>query len=232
MNSWESILGNVQDNIEKYGQEHYKEAYRLEEIYYWYHIPRWMYEDSLVNKDIKTVLDVGCGHGALSCFAKEIYKDADIYSVDVVRYLAEEIEAEYNLKYYLLDIETEIEKIYNKGFFDRIICTEVVEHLFYNPAPTLYNLMTMLKENGLLFLSTPDAVEWGRLTTIYKHIGEMPRIGKVEKPDFNTIDYHIYQYGEGELLRIFDESGLEVEKFDFSKPGHRARHFNYQLKKR
>lgn len=64
---WLVVLNEVQDSIEPFAKQHYKTAYRIEEIYYWYHVAKWIIEDSQ-NVNINNILDVGCGHGTLSVF--------------------------------------------------------------------------------------------------------------------------------------------------------------------
>ena len=86
-----------------------------------------------------------------------------------------------------------------KDEFDIIIFTEVMEHLNFNPKPTLKKIHDLLKMNGRLYLSTPDASDWGRITKYYKSIEEMPNPKNVEK----IIDDHIYQYKKEELHPFF-----------------------------
>jgi SAM-dependent methyltransferase len=227
MEDWKLILGKIQGDIEYHSISHYRNAYKLEEFHYWQHIPGWMYKDSKSNK-VNRVLDAGCAYGTLSCFAKKIY-NCEVVAVDVQKYMDDAIQHNYDLDYRLLDIETEIDKV--EGKFDRIIFTEVIEHLFYNPIDTLRNLKELLVDGGILYLSTPDAYEWGRVSDGYKNIGEMPHIGEVKKPDFELIDRHLYQYNALEIHDIIRDSGFRLGRFRYSKPGRRARHFNYELVK-
>jgi cyclopropane fatty-acyl-phospholipid synthase-like methyltransferase len=227
---WELLLKKVQDKIEPYAKPNYKNAYRMEELYYWYHVAKWMADDCKVN-GVEKVLDIGCGHGTLSVFAKEIY-NCDVVAVDVTNYLSPDMVKDFGLNYVLCDVETEIKEIFDQEYYDRILLTEVLEHLYYNPVPTLYNLKSMLKEKGKLFLSTPDMVEWGFIGKYYNHVGEMPNPNDCEKPEFSAIDEHIYQYNYGECNRIIAESGFKPNKFSYCKLGSRARHLNYELVKK
>ena len=188
--NWQVILNQIQDEIEQFAKPHYRKAYRQEEIYYWYHVARWMADDSQDNTNINKVLDVGCGHGTLSVFAKALYH-CDIISVDAVNYMSQKMVEHFDLNYVLLDIEEDMTGIEYKDFYDRIIFTEVIEHLYFNPVPTLKRLHKMLKSDGKLYLSTPDSVEWGYLDGFYKHVGKMPNPGDIEKPEFSTIDQHM-----------------------------------------
>ena len=223
---WELLLKDVQNRIEPYAKPNYKN-YKAEEIYYWYFVAKWIAEDSIKN-NVNDVLDVGCGHGTLSVFAKELYGSL-VTSVDVTNYMSQSMVNSFGLKYRLLDIETEMSQLFEENAYDRIILTEVMEHLYFNPVPTLFNLREMLKDDGKLFLSTPDSVEWGFLNGFYNHVGEMPNPGDIQKPEFSTIDQHIYQYNIGEVNRIIAEAGFKINKFEYCKIGKRARHLNYEL---
>jgi 2-polyprenyl-3-methyl-5-hydroxy-6-metoxy-1,4-benzoquinol methylase len=227
MTDWKVILNRIQNHIEWQSIPHYRNAYRKEEFHYWQHIPEWIFEDAQEH-DVKRVLDVGCAYGTLACFAKMVYK-CEVQGVDVQKYLDDAIWYNYDLTYQILDIETEINKLCGK--YDRIIFTEVLEHLFFNPTDTLRNLKELLEDDGLLYLSTPDAAEWGKVVDGYNDMNEMPYIGQVEKPDFKTIDRHLYQYNTQEIHQLIKDAGFKIEKFAYSKPGQRARHFNYQLAK-
>jgi predicted SAM-dependent methyltransferase len=46
--------------------------------------------------------------------------------------------------------------------------TEVLEHLNFHPVPTLKKVYNLLSENGALYLSTPDAYEWGKVNKYYQ----------------------------------------------------------------
>jgi cyclopropane fatty-acyl-phospholipid synthase-like methyltransferase len=227
---WLVVLNEVQDSMEPFAKQHYKTAYRMEEIYYWYHVAKWIIEDSQ-NADINNILDVGCGHGTLSVFSKMLY-NCDVTCIDAINYMSQEMVQHFELNYELMDIEVNMDKIYHPKHYDRIIFTEVIEHLYFNPVPTMEKLHEILKDDGKLFLSTPDSVEWGYLNGFYSHVGQMPNPGDIDKPDFSTIDQHIYQYSRGELERVIQESGFYINKFSYCKIGNRARHLNYELIKK
>ncbi len=55
---------------------------------------------------------------------------------------------------YIADICRRNHKIIPANFFDRIICTEVLEHTL-NPFAAIQEIYRMLQKNGLLFLTTP-----------------------------------------------------------------------------
>ena len=111
--------------------------------------------------------------------------------------------------------------------FDRIYLTEVLEHFNFHPLITLRKIRDHLSENGKLYLSTPDAAEWGRVDKYYTAISDIPLPDK----SMQIIDDHIYQYNKDELLLLLNEAGFSVDKFDYS-PGVGLQHFNIVARRR
>ena len=78
-----------------------------------------------------------------------------------------------------------------------------------------------------MYLSTPDAKEWGKIIKYYKNLDEIP----YPKKDSKIIDEHIYQYNKEEIVKIMEETDFSILKFAYS-PGVINRHFNLMLKKK
>ena len=95
--------------------------------------------------------------------------------------------------------------------FDLIIMTEVMEHFVNNPIPTIKKIANMLKEDGRLYLSTPN---WGHLS-IYDDYKEIPDYTTRETYKENYVG-HTFQYYENELKDILEQCGLVIEKYSLS----------------
>lgn len=113
------------------------------------------------------VLDVGCASG------RQIFKIAskikEGYGVDIADSFvnqANKYKAEY--KFHNTDFKVAvIEKLpYPDAFFDKIICAEVLEHVF-DKDEALGELSRVLKTNGTILITVPnmnaDGTWWGRL---------------------------------------------------------------------
>jgi SAM-dependent methyltransferase len=200
----------------------YDKAYRHAEPFYWWKIPGWMEKDAARHR-VDRILDVGCGYGTLLAVAARIYR-ARGYCLDVTPYLLSPVAFKWNLQSSQANIE--LTPIPWKGSFDVIIMTEVLEHLNFQPVPTLKKLRDALAPAGRLFLSTPDAKEWGRTQKYYKRLEDIPppALGKI------PIDDHIWQYTERELRQVLKEAGFMVERWDYA-PGAGPRHFNVVLRR-
>jgi len=201
---------------------HYLSEYRDSEISYWLHIPKWMYEDSK-KKTIKRCLDIGCAYGTLALYCKKIFK-CEVYCVDFVEtYINQELAKRH---FFFKVNNIELDSFPWEGQYDVIIFTEVLEHLNLYPVPTLKKINDLLALNGVLYLSTPDASQWGRVTKYYANYKDMP----AKMNELDVVDDHIYHYNKHELLEIIDEAGFRIERSKYS-PGLLNRHFNLALVK-
>jgi len=207
------MIERIQDLIENYSSNEYYKTYRKDETSYWGNILKMMEQDT---EQVADVLDVGCAYGTLAAFAREHYK-ADVEAIDFKPIIDSKVITYFDIDFFIADIE--LTDIPVKRY-DRIIFTEVLEHLYFNPIPTLRKLRDGLKPGGKLFLSTPDAKAWGRITKFYNSVDEMPN-PQITKPD---VDEHVYQYSREELIDILLEAGLIMTK-DYSTP----RHFQLEL---
>jgi 2-polyprenyl-3-methyl-5-hydroxy-6-metoxy-1,4-benzoquinol methylase len=221
--SWMRTLRGCQREVRRRDPHpHYETAYGRDELSYWLHIPRWIDDLRAADTKVVRVLDIGCGYGTLALFAKATF-DCEVYCTDFTdEYLSRALAQEHGLRFAVNNIERD-------DFpwdlrFDIVILTEVLEHLNYHPVPTLGKIRRLLAPQGRLFLSTPDAAEWGRVTSHYERLCDIPD-PSVPRP---VVDAHVWQYNMDELLSVVHESGWTVERFAYS-PGQGGRHFNLEL---
>lgn len=222
---WMSVLYDVQEGIEKLSPHpYYVSDYRKAELYCWSHIPQWIYETRSTRK-ISRVLDIGCAYGTLALFCKKIFPDCKIYCTDFTpRFISKPLIKKYEFLFKVNNIE--LDPFPWELTFDIIIFTEVLEHLNYHPLTTLKKMHKLLSKKGRLYISTPDASEWGRVTKYYSHLDHIP----APKLGMSVIDDHVYQYTKEELISLIDRSGYRIEKLAYAS-GVVDRHFNLSLKK-
>lgn len=228
METWMRKILEAQRLVEGTNPNSMYEDYKWYENWYWYWIPLWMYYDS--NNDTKdlNILDIGCGCGTLSALASIEYKNPKITAMDIEKIISDDLLNERKIDFINGDIEN-----YDFGGFktDRIIFTEILEHLTMCPITVLRKLNNILNDKGLIFLSTPDVSSWGRLTDYYSHIGEMPTT-QPDRSNFPANLDHVYQYSEGELLYIFDRAGFNVVENKAATSPFWGAHLNFLLEKR
>ena len=103
------------------------------------------------------LLDAGCGEGHLLEKLYKIEKNNNYYGIDIVNHAINQTKKRCpfaNIK--LGDI---YKTKYPNKFFDIIICTEVLEHIFEFKS-VLKELRRILKPNGLLIITFPNEFLW------------------------------------------------------------------------
>ncbi len=200
---------------------HYLKEYKDSEVAYWLHIPKWIYKYGS-QKKIQRVLDIGCAYGTLAIFCKRLF-DCEVYCTDFVdTYLSKTLIEKFNINFKVNNIELDDFPWDIK--FDIIIFTEVLEHLNCHPIPTLSKIRDLLADEGILYLSTPDASQWGKVTKYYSTVDEIP----LPQKGIQIVDDHVYQYNKNELIEIISNSSLKIGRFSYS-PGILNGHFNLAL---
>lgn len=217
---WARILLATQDAVERGSTNpHYAKAYRAEETSYWLHLARWMYEDAQT-MTFRRVLDVGPGYGTLALYLHEL-SGCDVRLVDTLDvYLSRALADRPRFEFRVSNVETE--PLPFAGPFDAVIFSEVVEHLNFHPVPTLRKLAEAMAPAGRMYLSTPDAAFWGRVTKYYDSLAEIPLPGNGS----TWIDDHIWQYSESELRDVISAAGLAVERCDRAPGRNGNAHLN------
>lgn len=202
---------------------HYAAAYRDAETRYWEHIPGWIVDD-FGDSGASASLDVGCAYGTLAVYT-QLVTGCDAYAVDFVpHYMSDRLVRSQGLHYAIANIE--LDPIPWERQFDIIIMTEVIEHLNFQARPTLERLAATLTPGGRIYMSAPDAAEWGPNHERYHRYADLPEPSEGLRS--TVVDDHIWHFTEEELRAVIDAAGLDVVRFAHS-PGVEARHLNFTL---
>jgi 2-polyprenyl-3-methyl-5-hydroxy-6-metoxy-1,4-benzoquinol methylase len=147
----------------------------------------------------KRILDAGCGPGLHSSILKK--KGFDVYSIDIdkekVKFLKK---SPFKLKVYQGDITN---TNFKKGFFDYIVCSDVIEHI-KNDKKAIKELSRILKKGGNLILTVPSCSQQNKDN--WKRYGH-------ERVGYSIKD--LKELGKKNNLKIIDikpYSGKIVEK--------------------
>lgn len=106
-----------------------------------------------VPRDV-SVLDIGCGFGESLGYHRN--RGCDAHGVEADRNILRVAERHgLNVKVGLFDASA-----YTSASFDVVTLDQVIEHLS-DPLPVLRGIHTVLKPNGVLVVSTPNAGGWG-----------------------------------------------------------------------
>jgi len=223
------ILERAQSVVWSAGDDYYRTVYQSHEIHYWTNIARWLYELSQTRQEVRAV-DVGCGFGTVAVYMNLLF-DRPSFASDMHRRDSLDLmEQQGYLTFRRCNIE--LDPFPFEGPFDVIVFTEILEHLNFDPVPTLLKLRDVLADDGRVLLSTPDAASWGRVTSYYKSPGDMPtpEEGKalMAAGEWDYIDDHVWQYSWDELQAVLNRAGLKVIRSEHA-PGVGHAHFNLEL---
>lgn len=96
--------------------------------------------------------------------------------------------------------------------FDYVCCTEVIEHV-ENPFALLREFWRVLKEDGLLFLSTPNILNMSsRVRFLLEGAYEFFKYPVIEWADTGTGDLHLHPIRYHELEYYLAHCGLQIEE--------------------
>jgi 2-polyprenyl-3-methyl-5-hydroxy-6-metoxy-1,4-benzoquinol methylase len=159
------------------------------------------------SKDIIKVLDVGCGSGVLSEAIKN--KGYVVCGIELNKESAQKaknrIDRVINEDLLKFDL---IEKIIGNDFFDYIVFSNVLEHV-YDPFLTLQNYLRFLKKDGLVLISVPNVAAWTiRIKLLF---------GNFDYHDTGLMDRtHIRFFTFKTAKLIVKETGCLIKKVDYT----------------
>ena len=146
----------------------------------------------------KVILDVGCAIGLLAEFIKE--KDNYIVGVDISPQAIEITKGVLD-KAIVLDIENE-ELPFDKNYFDTIIISEVLSHLFL-PDKVLLKLGHYLKNDGVMVITTPNFMVFSNRLRIL--------LGKFDYIQKSLVDNGVIRFLNYYLLKkMLKEAGFKI----------------------
>jgi len=159
--------------------------------------------DLLGIKDGERVLDIGCGGGRHSW---EACKTANclVYALDIgwqevsdARYMLQALDNQGESKgRWILLRGNSMSLPFQDGSFDKIICSEVLEHV-PDDGQSMREMARVLKDDGLIAISVPtylpEAICW-----------------KLSKDYHNTPGGHIRIYGTHELVSPLRQNNLNI----------------------
>jgi SAM-dependent methyltransferase len=195
---------------------HYLTSYREEEARYWLPVASWLRRDFSRSRPPR-VLDIGCAYGTLAVYCRQ-QLDAQVCCTDFrADALSPSLRRRYELDFTASNIETE--QLPWSGPFDAILMTEVLEHLNFQPLPSLLKIRQSLAPGGRFYLTTPDADAWGRGENLYPSLDQIPAY----HPSLPVLDRHIYLYTQQELESLLHQAGFRILRCGHA-PGVSHRH--------
>lgn len=155
-----------------------------------------------------TVLDFGCGDGRVT---KGMLAQAKkVIGIDISEQ-AVEVAKKFNNHADITYLHTTIEDFSSDLRFDAILMFEIIEHVF-NPQLIFQKVNGLLKEKGVLMLSTPNFL---RLTRRIKQLYGIRQIRMRMGKNPNKIGCdHVREYTYGEVKAMLQEAGFDILAYE------------------
>ncbi len=158
-------------------------------------------------EDVITVLDVGCGGGALSDEIKK--KGYIVWGIENNKNAALKAAKRIHkvINHDLTDYSVIKSEIKNQKF-DYIILSDVLEHV-YDPFSVLREYMTFLKDHGFLLVSVPNTVVWTNRISFL--------LGYFDYSDTGVMDRtHIRFFTFKTIINLVKVAGCSIVKVDYT----------------
>ena len=185
------------------------------------------YIEIAAKKPNQQILDVGCAQGTLALTLAE--QGHNLTAVDIRQEFLDYAESRYDygtikfLQGNALELEFDDK-------FDLIFANQIIEHLVY-PLEMIEGLLPLLKENGVLVVSTPN---WSYVKNTLPSFIELGDPKDWEHLQFTADgDGHFFAYKEEELSSIFAQAGFsKIRSVVFETPfvsGHMKFRFLHRV---
>jgi 2-polyprenyl-3-methyl-5-hydroxy-6-metoxy-1,4-benzoquinol methylase len=159
-------------------------------------------------KDVKKILDVGCGYGLLSKELKKTYPKLDLYGIEHAKETSHSSQKILKLLQYNIEDIALIRRKLKTQKFDIIIFSDVLEHL-YDPVGIIKSYQSLLKEDGIIVVTVPN------IANIFNRIALL--FGFFNYSETGVMDKtHIRFFNRKNLKQLAKESNLKIvsEKYD------------------
>lgn len=155
---------------------------------------------SLVPKDIRTILDIGCGEGAFLKLVKE-QTGAETWGIELVIEVAEKAKIHID-KVFTGKVEDVLNSLPD-AYFDCITFNDVLEHLL-EPTEVLKMIKPKLSEKGIIIASIPNIRYFSNLyDLLIKKDWEYKDSGILDST-------HIRFFTKISMERMFENAGYEL----------------------
>jgi 2-polyprenyl-3-methyl-5-hydroxy-6-metoxy-1,4-benzoquinol methylase len=159
-------------------------------------------------KEVKNILDVGCGYGLLSKELKKTYPKLELYGIENAKEASQSSQKILKLLQCSIEDMGLIKSNLKKQKFDIIIFSDVLEHL-YDPVGIIKSYQSLLKQDGTIIITVPNIANiFSRIALLFGYFN-YSETGVMDKT-------HIRFFNRKNLKYLAKESNLKIvsEKYD------------------
>ena len=159
-------------------------------------------------KEVKNILDVGCGYGLLSKKLKKTFPKLDFYGIEHSKEASRSSQKILKLLQCNIEDIALIKRKLKTQKFDVIIFSDVLEHL-YDPVDIIKSYQSFLKQDGTIVVTVPNIANiFSRLALLFGHFN-YNETGVMDKT-------HIRFFNKQNLKQLAKESNLQIvaQKYD------------------
>jgi 2-polyprenyl-3-methyl-5-hydroxy-6-metoxy-1,4-benzoquinol methylase len=179
------------------------------------------FRETLKMLEGESILDVGCASGSVSQYIGQL--GYNVHGIDVLENsikIAKEFFHHKNVTYEVRDL---IKNPFPENSFDCILFLETIEHV-KNPVEFFKEFHRILKPNGVLILSTPNATSLKNMfyALSYRKLEKRKLIiNELTKEQKHTGTHleHIFNWDFPVLVRLLDMCGFETIDHKFTGSG-------------
>lgn len=169
----------------------------------------------------KTVLDVGCAGGALSKDLAD--RGFSVHAIDVLEESIKIAKEFFNSSKITYEVRDLFKEPFKDQSFDCITFLETIEHV-ENPATFLREFHRILKSNGVLIVSTPNATSLKNIIYNLSYRKKQKQKQIIQEISNETLGTgtqieHIYNWDFQTLVRLLDRCGFDVTEHAFARTG-------------
>jgi len=159
-------------------------------------------------KEVKNILDVGCGYGLLSKKLKKTFPKLDFYGIEHSKEASRSSQKILKLLQCNIEDIALIKRKLKTQKFDVIIFSDVLEHL-YDPVDIIKSYQSFLNQDGTIVVTVPNIANiFSRLALLFGYFN-YNETGVMDKT-------HIRFFNKQNLKQLAKESNLKIvaQKYD------------------
>jgi len=166
-----------------------------------------------IPRDRKTLRLLDIGTTPFTIFIKERYPQYDVWSLDRTPLLEARCTA-HGVRLRICDLDNE-PLPFDEEFFDLIIFTEVLEHVFAPPNQVLSGIRRILRPEGKLVISVPNIACLDNRIKLLMGISVLESANHQLNKDWVHGHGHIHEYTMKEMVGVLENCGFQILRKGF-----------------